>query len=200
MRCRTLPQTMARIVISLILLAAYTLAESTSTTIVAITATTTVTQTATGTEGACDNFYGACVIYGSYGSTAEYTTTVYGTPLPPASPEPPPNTTPSPTTTLVTSTSTIEQTTTVSETGACQNYDGSCVVYGADGSPTTTVYSGSSSNEGQHGHPGNSDGEIGESSGSSDGAIGAAAGYDIRFTSTLTVGILFVILSIIPMY
>ncbi|KAK0247248.1 hypothetical protein B0A54_11923 [Friedmanniomyces endolithicus] len=111
-----------------------------STTVVAVTATSTITHTATntdGAQGACNNFYGACVVYGGSGDAA-YTTTIYATG---------PSTTyatPTPTS-LVTSTSTattevVVQTTTVSNSGACQGYDGSCVVYNtANGAAATTV-------------------------------------------------------------
>ncbi|KAK5744769.1 hypothetical protein LTR17_001845 [Elasticomyces elasticus] len=142
-----------------------------STTVVAVTATTTITQTATNTDGgqgACNNFYGACVVYGGYGDPS-YTTTIYASG---------PSTayfTPSPTS-LVTSTSTatevVVQTTTVSDSGACQGYEGSCVVYNtADSAAATTVYTGNGNGRG-----GNGDGEIGNTNnGGGDGAIGSGA-------------------------
>ncbi|KAK0837700.1 hypothetical protein LTS02_017916, partial [Friedmanniomyces endolithicus] len=142
-----------------------------STTVVAVTATSAITHTTTntdGAQGACNNFYGACVVYGGSGEAA-YTTTIYATG---------PSTTyatPTPTS-LVTSTSTattevIVQTTTVSNSGACQGYDGSCVVYNtANGAAATTVYAGNNGNSGG----GNSNGEIGNTgSGGGNGAIGS---------------------------
>ncbi|KAK0342779.1 hypothetical protein LTR94_020921 [Friedmanniomyces endolithicus] len=144
-----------------------------STTVVAVTATSAITHTTTntdGAQGACNNFYGACVVYGGSGEAA-YTTTIYATG---------PSTTyatPTPTS-LVTSTSTattevIVQTTTVSNSGACQGYDGSCVVYNtANGAAATTVYAGNNGNSGG----GNSNGEIGNTgSGGGNGAIGSAS-------------------------
>ncbi|KAK4892488.1 hypothetical protein LTR27_008952 [Elasticomyces elasticus] len=133
-----------------------------STTVVAVTATTTITQTATNTDGgqgACNNFYGACVVYGGYGDPS-YTTTIY------ASGPSIAHSTPTPTS-LVTSTSTatevVVQTTTVSDSGACQGYEGSAAA--------TTVYTGNGNGRG-----GNGDGEIGNTNnGGGDGAIGSGA-------------------------
>ncbi|KAK5677469.1 hypothetical protein LTS10_010041 [Elasticomyces elasticus] len=142
-----------------------------STTVVAVTATTTITQTAYNTDGgqgACNNFYGACVVYGGYGHPS-YTTTIY------ASGPSTVYSTPSPTS-LVTSTSTatevVVQTTTVSDSGACQGYEGSCVVYNtADSAAATTVYTGNGNGQG-----GNGDGVIGNTNnGGGDGAIGSDA-------------------------
>ena len=65
----------------LALLIPLTAAQSTTVIAVTATATTTVTQTATNTEGAqgaCNNFYGACVVYGGPGNPS-YTTTIYAT-------------------------------------------------------------------------------------------------------------------------
>ncbi|TKA82737.1 hypothetical protein B0A55_01089 [Friedmanniomyces simplex] len=165
-----------------------------STTVVAVTATTTVTQTATntdGAQGACNNFYGACVVYGGYGNPS-YTTTIYAT-GPPTT-----HTTPTPMS-LVTSTSTatevVVQSTTVSNSGACQGYDGSCVVYNtANGAAATTVYAGNSGNGGG----GNGNGEIGNTSnGRGDGAIGSGAStLERRFALALAAGSLLAGISI----
>lgn len=144
--------------------------------------TTTVTQTVTGTEGACDNFYGACVVY-TYGGTAAYTTTVYGSS--------PATTISTPTSATTRVTTTTEKTITVSGTGACNNYEGACVVYGAAESPTTTVYSGSS-----NGHGGSSDGEIGETSNEGNRIGGGVARLDTGFTSAFAAGVTLVGLSL----
>jgi len=181
-----------------LLIAASTAAQSTTIVDVTATATTTVTQTATNIDGRgpCDGFYGACVVYGGYGGPAAYTTTVYATGSSPRTTI----TTPTSTTTFVTSTSTIMQTTTVSGTttvsnsGACNDYDGACVVYGSGGTATSTVYAGSSTTSAHHG---NGDGEIGETSDSgNDGAIGNAASTDKRQIGGLVAGCL-VMLSLV---
>ncbi|EMC93592.1 hypothetical protein BAUCODRAFT_246259 [Baudoinia panamericana UAMH 10762] len=146
-----------------------------STTVVAVTATTTITQTATnsaGAQGACDNFYGACVVYIGYGNPS-YSTTFYN--YAPSTTLTTRTTTPSPTT-IVTSYSTqvVVQTTTVSNSGECNNYNGACVVYQTAAGAATTVYPGSSGN-----HQGSSQGEIGlTSNNGGDGTIGAASGLD----------------------
>lgn len=143
--------------------------------------TTTVTRTVTGTEGACNNFYGACVVY-TYGGTAAYTTTVYGS-LPATT------TTPTSVTTRVTTTT--EKTTTVSGAGACNNYEGACVVYGTVESPTTTVYAGSS-----NGHGGSADGIIGETSNEDDPVGSDAARLDMGSTAAFAAGVTLVSLSL----
>ena len=159
-----------------------TCALSVSTTVVEVTATTTVTASASGNEsGACDNFYGACVVYGGYGSAA-YTTTVYAGS---ATRTVTTTTGQQTSTSLVTSTTTVVQTTTASNSGACDSYDGACVVYGTNGVATTTVYSGSSTNTSK----GNGDGEIGESGNAgSEGAIGGAAALGVWTPSSLMAG------------
>ena len=166
-----------RITLGLALLCAHAFGQST--TVVDVTATTTVTATTSGgSNGACNNFYGACVVYGGYGS-ASYTTTMYA-----GNPTDTVILTLTTPTSLVTSTRTISQTTTASNSGACNNYDGACVVYGNSGVATTTVYSGSggSSHRGQ----GNGDGEFGEDTNDgSDGAIGGAAPLGARTTLSL---------------
>ncbi|KAK1073205.1 hypothetical protein LTR12_010816 [Friedmanniomyces endolithicus] len=157
-----------------------------STTVVAVTATNTITHTATntdGAQGACNNFYGACVVYGGSGDAA-YTNTIYATgPSTTYATQTP--------TSLVTSTSTattevIVQTTTVSNSGACQGYDGSCVVYNtANGAAATTVYAGNSGNSGG----GNGNGEIGNTgNGGGNGAIGSGTScankaFTLRFVA-----------------
>ncbi|KAK0936400.1 hypothetical protein LTR29_012073 [Friedmanniomyces endolithicus] len=155
-----------------------------STVVVAVTATSTITHTATntdGAQGACNNFYGACVVYGGSGDAA-YTTTIYATG---------PSTTyatPTPTS-LVTSTSTattevVVQTTTVSNSGACQGYDGSCVVYNtANSAAATTVYAGGNGNGGA----GTGNGEIGNTgSGGGNGAIGSGVSNSASTSNILS--------------
>lgn len=139
-----------------------------STTVVAVTSTTTVHATATNDQGACDNFVGACVVYGSTAG-APYTTTVYvGNGSPTTSPTP---------TSWVTSTTTLLATTTVSNSGACSGFSGACVVYGTDGNsaPTSTVYYASGSSSRPDGKPGNSQGYIGPKNNDGNGVIGAAS-------------------------
>lgn len=142
------------------------------TTVVAVTATTTVTQRATdhGAHGACDNFHGACVVYGGVGNPS-YTTTVYATEEAPSTV----SISASPTATVTsysTATAVEVRTTTVSNSNDCSNHDGACVVYGSAGGATaTTVYSASSQTT-----TGNSGGYIGKSgTAGNEGAIGAAA-------------------------
>lgn len=124
-------------------------------TVVSVTSTTTIHATATDDSNACNNFYGACVVYGNNGA---YTTTVYATDT-------------STPTRLVTSTTVVPATKTVTDASACQNFDGSCVVYASGGSGryyTTTAYAATSS-------LGNSGGYIAKSSDrDSPGYIGAA--------------------------
>lgn len=106
--------------------------------------------------GACNGFFGACVVYGPEGS-APYTTTVY---------ESTNNLVP---TTIVTSTVIPEPASTTSSPNACADFTGACVVYGTntDGAAqyTTTAYHG--------GGNGNGQGVIG-AQGDGDGYIGAA--------------------------
>ena len=134
------------------------------TTVVSITSTTTIHATTTDSSNACNNFAGACVVYGSPNGqgAAAYTTTVYSGN---------PTTSPTPTS-LVTSTTVVLATKTVTDASACQNFDGSCVVYGSGGSGqyyTTTAYAATSS-------LGNSGGYIAaESNRDSPGYIGAAS-------------------------
>lgn len=193
----------------------------TSTRIVSITSTTTVRVlgvrqtlqiyhiltpsqvhvTATDYQGACENFVGACVVYGTYAS-APYTTTVYRyapSPSPPRAPAPPP--TPSPrTNTITTSTRVILATTTASNEGACSNFRGACVVYGSNtvaGQPTRTVYYDGTSTVVYAGasatptRPGGGQGYIGPKADAGDGVIGGAAGID-RWTWITVVGAAFV--------
>ena len=136
-----------------------------TTTVVSVTRTTTIHITATDYSGACDNFVGACVVYGTAGN-APYTTTVYVGQSRPSPPPPPPPT-------VTTSTTTILATTTASNSGACKSFVGACVVYAsnaATAAPASTVYY-----HGGHTGPGNNQGYIGQASGNSDGYIGGAS-------------------------
>jgi len=126
--------------------------------VVSVISTTTVHATATGSD-ACNNFYGACVVYGGQGEP--YTTTVYR------------DTTASPTD--VTTSTTIVQTTTVSDAGACGNFAGSCVVYGGEngGAAYTTTAGGHQGGQANGQRPlGNSDGYIAQDKGGSPAVIG----------------------------
>lgn len=121
-------------------------ARSQSTMVVSVVSTTTVHATASDSD-ACNNFYGACVVYG--GNESPYTTTVYR------------DSTAAPTE-VVTST-TIVHTTTVTDAGACSNFAGSCVVYGGvnGGAAYTTTVAGSQGGQAAGQQPlGNSDGYI----------------------------------------
>jgi hypothetical protein len=150
-----------------------------TTKVVQITRTTTVHVTATDYDGACDNFVGACVVYGTANS-APYTTTVYryaptSTPTPPAP------------TTVITSTQVVVATTTASDEGACASFSGACVVYATDGNAASTVYdtSGYATQK-----PGNGQGFIAagpKGEAGSDGAIGSGAG-SIRWTTIAVLG------------
>lgn len=134
---------------------------SAQTTVVSVTSTTTIHATATDNSNACNNFYGACVVYGDNGQGAAYTTTVYAS-----------GTSPSLTpTSLITSTTTVPASTTATDAATCKSFDGSCVVYGSGGSGeyTTTSYAATSS-------LGNSGGYIAKSTDrDSPGYIGAAS-------------------------
>lgn len=134
-----------------------------STKVVAVTSTKTVHVTATDYHGACDNFVGACVVYGTAG-TAPYTTTIYKYNRPSSS-----------STSTYTSTTTILATTTASNSGDCSGFSGACVVYATNsGRPaTSTVYNVGGS--GNHAGAGNSQGYIGPKEASGDGEIGGAA-------------------------
>ena len=158
-----------------------------TTAIVSVTLTTTVhaTSTDSGTGGPCDNFYGACVVYGGQGSAA-YTTTVYAT-------GPAPTPTPTTPSTTYTRTTTYLATTTVTDGNACRNYDGACVVYATDGTAASTVYAGSAG-------PGNAGGFIGaapsgDGTGGDNGVIGfgAAGRIDVRWAMGLAVGMVGVV-------
>ncbi|KAK5117556.1 hypothetical protein LTR62_004978 [Meristemomyces frigidus] len=149
-----------------------------STAVVAVTATTTITQTASSANGACDNFYGACVVYGGQGTP--YTTTAYATGSPATSTGTTLRTT-APTTIVTsysTATQTVVKTMTASNSGECNNYEGACVVYSSPaGAAATTVYT---SNSGEGG--GNGDGEIGNTASHGDeGLIGTASGLSSRW-------------------
>ena len=136
--------------------------QAVSTTVISVTSTKTVHVTATDYAHACDNFVGACVVYGTYGA-APYTTTVYvgrsGTAA-----------------SLTTSTTTIVATTTVSNSGDCANFVGACVVYATNGrgSASRTVHYAASSTP--HSAVGNNQGYIGtKQPDGGDGYIGNAA-------------------------
>lgn len=135
-----------------------------STTVVSVTSTKTVHVTATDYSGACDNFVGACVVYGTT-RNAPYTTTVY---VGGASPPPPP---PS----VTTSTTTIVAITTASNSGDCSGFVGACVVYATNSAnaPSSTVYYAGGNS--QHSAVGNAQGYIGPKEPSNQGFIGAAS-------------------------
>jgi hypothetical protein len=146
---------------ALILALLFALASSQTTMVVSVISTTTVHATASGSD-ACNNFYGACVVYGGQGEA--YTTTVYR------------DTTTTPTD--VTRSTTIVQTTTVSDAGACSNFAGSCVVYGGGngGAAYTTTAAGYQGGQGNGQRPlGNSDGYIAQDKGGSPAVIGAGS-------------------------
>ncbi|KXT05758.1 hypothetical protein AC578_1061 [Pseudocercospora eumusae] len=153
---------MAPIKILTTLLLATIAACQTSTTLV--TATTTVTATE---SGACNNFVGACVVYGTEGE-APYTTTVYAEE----------SETSKTTVTSITTISVAAAETTADAASACQGFVGACVVYGsgvAGANYQTTVYNGNSPQATLE----NSGGYIGPG-GSSDGYIGEASGLNMR--------------------
>lgn len=137
----------------LLLLCGLTYAQST--TIVSLTSTTTVHASATDDANACNNFNGACVVYGdNEANGAEYTTTVYRD----SSPTP---------TEIVTSTTIIQATTTASDASACENFNGACVVYAGNGEAAYTTTADGYNGEQAVGQQaiGNSDGYIGEKKG-----------------------------------
>lgn len=153
--------------ISALLFAAVS-AAGTSTVLVALTSTRTVYATATDHRGACDDFYGACVVYGSRGN-APWTTTVYRN-------HPTWSTTSTPTpTSLVTSTTTVLATTTAANSNACSGFVGACVVYATSSgaAATSTVYYAGGNNG--HDGVGNSQGYIGPKVDDGSGVIGSAA-------------------------
>lgn len=150
-----------------------------TTTLVSVTLTTTIHLTSptpsntNNAGGPCENFYGACVVYGGQGAAA-YTTTVYATG---------PSPTPTPTTpsTTFTRTTTLLATTTVSDSGACADYSGACVVYATNGAAATTVYGGQQGNgQGFIGGGGQQGGQ---------GFIGAAGRVDGRVCTGLVGGL-----------
>ena len=144
---------------ALLLSLLFALANCQSTMVVSVISTTTVHATASGSD-ACNNFYGACVVYGGQGEA--YTTTVYR------------DTTASPTD--VTTSTTVVQTTTVSDAGSCSNFAGSCVVYGGEngGAAYTTTAAGYQGGQGDDQRPlGDSGGYIAQDKGSNPAVIGA---------------------------
>lgn len=138
-----------------------------STTIVSLTSTTTVHATATDYANACNNFNGACVVYGdNEANGAEYTTTVYrDSSLTP--------------TEIVTSTTVIETTTTASDASACENFNGACVVYAGNGEAAyTTTAAGFNGGQAVNQQAlGNSDGYIARNKG--DGAVVVGTGSSL---------------------
>ncbi|KAF2215794.1 hypothetical protein CERZMDRAFT_89995 [Cercospora zeae-maydis SCOH1-5] len=124
---------------------------------------TATTTTETVTElGACNNFVGACVVYGN-ADTTPYTITVSAGSHSPADD------------TVSTTTVTLSRTsdTTPDAGSACADFTGACVVYGGAENPsyTTTANNGGSSSDDTQ--PGNSDGYIAAEKGG-DGYIGEA--------------------------
>lgn len=150
----------------------FALASSQSTMVVSVISTTTVHATASDSD-ACNNFYGACVVYGDQG--APYTTTVYRDST----------TTP----TAVTTSTTVVQTTTVTDAGACSNFAGSCVVYGGENGNAayTTTAAGYQNGQGDGQQPlGNSDGYIAQNKGGSPAVIGAGTSLIARGCAVLS--------------
>lgn len=146
-----------------------------TTTVVETTSTKTVHVTATDYAGACDNFVGACVVYGTHGA-APYTTTVYR--YAPTSTS----------ATLVTSTTTLVATTTASDSGACESFVGACVVYATneDGAATRSVYYAGSSATAR---PGNDQGYIGpKQDDGGDGVIGRGAAGTVQSSMNTVLG------------
>jgi hypothetical protein len=136
------PSTLHALLLSLVLASVH----CQSTMIISVISTTTVHATASDSD-ACNNFYGACVVYG--GNESPYTTTVYR------------DSTSAPTTIVISTT--IVQTTTVTDAGACSNFAGSCVVYGGEngGAAYTTTVAGYQAGQTAGQQPlGNSDGYI----------------------------------------
>jgi hypothetical protein len=143
---------MRRVSHAFLLCLLFALAISQSTLVVSVISPTTVHATASDSD-ACNNFYGACVVYGNQG--APYTTTVYR------------DTTSAPTE-VVTSSKTVVQTTTVSDAGACSNFAGACVVYGGEngGAAYTTTAAGYQGSQPDGQRPlGDSDGYIAQNKG-----------------------------------
>lgn len=140
-----------------------------STTVVAVTSTTTVHVTATDYDGACENFVGACVVYGSPYGSAPYTTTVYASQQ---------------SNMVTTSTTTVVATTTASNSDACSGFVGACVVYatGSGSAPASTVYYGGDNDPAR---PGNDQGYIGPGTDGGDGYIGAAPSHPDPLSLTL---------------
>jgi hypothetical protein len=166
---------------------------TTRTDIVSVYSTTTIRLSGSPASSAssfenCNNFVGACVVYGGGGHA--YTTTVYvnvdgpGGPHPPPPAPPPPPSTLSDSTVVVTSTTTVPQTITASDTAGCEGFSGACVIYGTgdDGSYSTTLFAGSGEGGGPAASsaaaaaPGpndNGDGVLGQDGGDGgDGVIG----------------------------
>lgn len=138
-----------------------TLTRSQSTMTVSVISTTTIHAT-NSDSNACNNFYGACVVYGDNGAPS--TTTIYR------------DTTARPTD--ATASTTIIRTTTVSDAGACSDFAGSCVVYGGENGEaayTTTANSQHGSAAAGQQPLGNSDGYIAKHKGQRPAVVGAGA-------------------------
>ena len=145
------------------------LANAQSTKTVSVISTTSVHATASDTDP-CNNFYGACVVYGNDG--APHTTTVYrDTTIAPSE---------------VTTSTTVVQTTIVTDAGACANFAGSCVVYGGGNGQNayTTVVAGYQS--GQQQALGNSDGYIAQYKGHGPAVVGAGSSLAAMGWTTLS--------------
>jgi hypothetical protein len=163
------PSTLHALLLSLLV----ALAHCQSTLIISVVSTTTVHATASDSN-ACNNFYGACVVYGGE-NASPYTTTVYRE-----------------STVVVTSTTAV-QTTTVDDAGACSDFAGSCVVYGGqngEAAYTTTVTGYQSGQAGGQRPLGDSDGYIAQHKSQAPGVIGAGtslASWRCAFISLVAV-------------
>ncbi|KAL1582701.1 hypothetical protein WHR41_08574 [Cladosporium halotolerans] len=155
----------------------YAFVQAQSTTVVSLTSTTTIYASATDLANACNNFSGACVVYGDNDAHgAPYTTTVYRG----SSPTP---------TSVVTSTTIVQATATVTDANACQDFDGACVVYAGSGEAayTTTASGYRGGQAGQQQHLGNADGYIATHKGKAHTAVAAGASLSaVTWLSVLT--------------
>lgn len=155
----------ARALTALLLTVAHALVHAKSTTVVSVTSTTTVIHaTASDLANACNNFNGACVVYGDNDvHGAPYMTTVYR------------NSSPTPTM-IVTSTTIVQSTTTATDTNACQGFNGACVIYAGNGEAASTTVSAGYRDGGagqQQQHLGNADGYIAMHKGKAHAAVAA---------------------------
>lgn len=155
----------ARALTALLFTIFHALVHAQSTTVVSLTSTTTIHASATDLANACNNFNGACVVYGDNDAHgAPYTTTVYRG----SSPTP---------RSVVTSTTIIQATATVTDANACQDFNGACVVYAGSGEAayTTTPSGYQGGQAGQQQHLGNADGYIAMHKGKAHAAVAAGA-------------------------